>query len=737
MYRRILILFFVSIFLPAQSFNSWKNLTSQMNTSDVTTDQDYIWASTDGGAYRFDPADSTYEQFTLTEGMKSQNLTTVFVDNKRQIWFGSGEGIIDVYNSGTQSFSSILDLNKSDASLKSIIDFSESGDTILALSEIGLSLINTENLSFNDTYQNFSDIEDGTAFRSAEKIKGRIYICTSNGLVVQKPDAFNLYLPESWEIYLSGSSCMKILTFENNILVISGNKIVKFTENSTENFIVPTGNETFLDMVVQNGKLYILSSKSIYVYSNSTKTNIYTFSGRIPVRFFVDTQSVYTATNKGIIKINGDVEQVIMPNTPPGNTIFDIDTDSEGNVWCATGKDGGGKGVYKWDGKKWTVYNTSNTPEFHSNDFHRVNVAEDNTVFLSNWGKGLTVYSNGNFTTYDASNTDLEGEKNDSNFVVIDDVQKDDKGNTWILNEETGGLKNISVLTSDNTWYHYAAKSPLSSTNYLYVSRLAIDYNGTKWYRSRDGALGLYYFNDNGTLANLTDDTWGVITTSGGLNSNDISAVVVDQRGELWVGSTEGINILRDPSQFASSLTTVPFELRQLDNTAISAIEVDPLNQKWIGTSKGIFVYSSDGSKLLANYNTTNSPLPDNNIICIASDEKNGIIYFGTNYGISSLKTTSVKPAENFSEIYTYPNPYVIGKNSGQIVISGLIEESTVKVFSLTGKLIREIVSPGGSVALWDGTDENGDSVSSGVYLIIAYDAEATEVGTTKLLIIR
>ena len=66
-----------------------------------------------------------------------------------------------------------------------------------------------------------------------------------------------------------------------------------------------------------------------------------------------------------------------------------------------------------------------------------------------------------------------------------------------------------------------------------------------------------------------------------------------------------------------------------------------------------------------------------------------------------------------------------------------MIRDSDIKVLTISGKLVREFTTPGGRIANWDGRDETGNFVPSGVYLIVAYDKDGNNVSTAKVAILR
>ena len=87
--------------------------------------------------------------------------------------------------------------------------------------------------------------------------------------------------------------------------------------------------------------------------------------------------------------------------------------------------------------------------------------------------------------------------------------------------------------------------------------------------------------------------------------------------------------------------------------------------------------------------------------------------------------------------MFTYPSPFFIGNGNNELIIDGLIKDSDIKILTISGKLLKEFSSPGGRIASWDGKDQSGNYVSSGVYIIVAFDKDGNNVTTGKVAVIR
>jgi ligand-binding sensor domain-containing protein len=232
---------------------------------------------------------------------------------------------------------------------------------------------------------------------------------------------------------------------------------------------------------------------------------------------------------------------------------------------------------------------------------------------------------------------------------------------------------------------------------------------------------------------------------NGNLPSANIGASVFDRDGELWVGTANGLAVLYTPQ---NAFTGGNFEAQQLLVEAdgrvqavlagqdITAIAVDGGNRKWVGTATaGLFVLSPDGLTQLAHYRVGTSPLPGNRITGLALDIDQGYAYVATDYGLFSLRSASVEPSERFDGALLFPNPYR-PEFRGMWTVTGLVDESYVKVTTADGRRVAEGYASGGQF-VWDTMDAAGNLVPSGLYQFWINNPFGTQTAVVQGLLVR
>lgn len=733
-----LIIIYSSLISP-QQFTNWINYTDMKDVKSVFASGNTFVAASTGGGFGYNISDQSYQKFNKADGLTGIELTAVTKDQYGKIWFGSNSGVIDVYDPLTGSIKSIVDIANSDKANKSINQLYASGDTIYAATDFGISLLNAKSFVFIDTYFKFGSLPSNIKVKSITKTN-LIYASTEAGVAIQKPGTVNLSAPESWDVYPQlapglSNNANKIVFFEDKLVVASTRGISSFN-GSTWQALLPEFNVNVPDLFVKDNILYIITDNTLYSYSSGNLNTLFSSPAKLNSIAYTEFKGLLIASSAGVLV--KDEEEFYFPNGPAANQFPSMIIDPAGNFWSASGKNNAGKGIYKFDGTQWTTYNAQSYPVMINNDFISVYAAPDNTIYAGNWGQGFIRLKGNDMVRFDTNNTNMVGFPGSTSFLLIGGFGVDSRNNLWILNVEAADRNTLAMLTPDSTWYFFTIPAEQNRVLKLH-DNLVIDQYDTKWFSSDDeGRRGLFYFNELKTYDNPNDDRSGYINNQNGLNNSTVNSIVVDRRGDVWVGTGLGINIITNTSTVLSSSPQLRFSsVFSVRQQTINAIAVDPLNQKWVGTNQGLILLNSDGSRLLASFDTKNSPLLTDMITSITIDERSGRVFVGSEAGLTVFETPAVRPLEAFEELFIYPNPLLISDGSSFITIDGLVRDCNIKVLSVSGRLVSEFATPGGRVGYWDGRDLNGDLVNSGVYIIVAFDKDGNSVATGKVAVLR
>jgi len=89
----------------------------------------------------------------------------------------------------------------------------------------------------------------------------------------------------------------------------------------------------------------------------------------------------------------------------------------------------------------------------------------------------------------------------------------------------------------------------------------------------------------------------------------------------------------------------------------------------------------------------------------------------------------SVTPASNISDPKVAPNPLRPSKGAGytSMTFSNLPANVEVIIYSVSGVKIKKLTTDSSGIALWDGKNEDGESVASGVYFALIKNGSSTK----------
>jgi hypothetical protein len=161
------------------------------------------------------------------------------------------------------------------------------------------------------------------------------------------------------------------------------------------------------------------------------------------------------------------------------------------------------------------------------------------------------------------------------------------------------------------------------------------------------------------------------------------------------------------------------------------------MNNKWFGSeSDGVIILSSDNYSFVDIYNADTDPLLSNRILNITFNRESGEAYIATSEGLSKVQTPFRAFGQELGELQMGPCPFY--PDLGELLTLGaqsLVPGASVKIYTHTGILVRNLHFSEASLG-WDGRNEAGDLVGSGIYLVLVVTPEGESV-LGKLPVIR
>ncbi|HKI90095.1 MAG TPA: two-component regulator propeller domain-containing protein, partial [Draconibacterium sp.] len=366
-------------------------------------------------------------------------------------------------------------------------------------------------------------------------------------------------------------------------------------------------------------------------------------------------------------------------------------------------------------------------------------------IFVGSWGGGLLEFQGDQFLNrFTNHNSPLETalpQQPDEPYVRIGGLGFDSEGNLWITNSDVA--KNLVKRSPSGEWESFVLPEVASQRN---IGQMVVTQNDDKWIlvpRGHDA----YVVDKTGTQKKrlLVTSYFNNGENEFFTRMNDVYSIAEDNNGEIWIGTSKGVAVYNNPGRIWETdnlyASQPGLDLNDgiyhplLETETVTAIAVDGGNRKWLGTkSSGVYLISENGEKELKHFTQENSPLLSNTINTIAINQKNGEVFFGTNEGLISYMGDAIGGNDAYENVYVYPNP-VRETYDGPVTITGLIENTDIKITDISGNLVYKTISLGGQ-AIWDGKNLNGHRVSTGVYMVFCSNKDGSQTHIAKLLFI-
>jgi ligand-binding sensor domain-containing protein len=742
------LLFFVSGFSQGIPINFWRSHLSYNNGIYSQEVGNNIFVATQNGFYSIDKFDQSTQTYSKSDGF-SDVFASVFEYSPQSnaLFIGYRDGNIDILQNN--KITNVRDILLDNAEIN---DFYINGNLCYIAHTHGVSVYNINRKEVKESYIYILGKPDckQVSINSVTILNKEIFV--SSELGVQKADVDDTFLGDCnhWQ-NINLQSCRQLVTFAGKIWGAFDDGVLRYYDGT--NWVdFHNDIDAIKSLEVNHNKLVLARDKNIILVDENLAVQTVPSNGQNHV-VLDDAGSLWIAKNTySCIKMNpnSSVLTFILPNGPATSDAYRLHNDGK-TIWVATGglnETGGAlynnSGFFSYTDDTWTNYNASTVSNWFTfkdvMDF--ATSPQTGNQWIGSLDSGLIEFDTKKHEivkNYNAANSSLRNPNPLLTNPAVSGLDFDENGNLWVSNYRA--QRQLSVRTPDDKWYSFNLGSRKSITS-LVVDR----YNQVWTILPREG--GLYVFNYGKTIEDPFDgDAVKDLSTSsknGALPDNVVISIAEDKEGQIWIGTNNGVAVFAEPSL----LFTYPdFDEQQiwvengeesgylLTGQAVTCIAIDGGNRKWFGTRNGAYLTSPDGSQILKYVNSKNSPLISSDIKDIEVNGATGEVFFATDKGIVSYRSTATEGLDKHGDVYAFPNPVKPGYN-GPIAITGLVSDALVKITDITGKLVYETQAEGGQ-AVWNGKNFSGQDANSGVYMVFSTNSEGTETAVTKILIVR
>lgn len=790
-FKTFILVFSLSISCYSQEVSSlWQGHFSYNNIVDVVKGENKIYAAAENAVFEYNVLTSELNTISTVEGLSGEEITTIYYSDVYQyLLIGYETGLIEVYSETDESVLTVVDIIEKQnipPTNKRINHFYEDEGLIYISTDYGISVYSLDGLEFGDTYF-LGNGGSQITVNQVSILNNEIYAACLNSNGIKKADLNNPNLIDfmQWQTVIDGDY-YTMSTINNRVYSVRSNRALYQIDGASISvlFSLPL---LPLDAELTDSNLIFSTSNTVYVYNE----NIQLINSFQPTSDFntnftsavVLDEFIYIGTEDfGVLstQITDNSSYIdIKPNGPLFNSAYRVNTDSE-TVWVSYGDYSASinpdplrsRGLSYFKNEEWenipfdSVLGARNLSEISVNPFNF------NQVFISAVNDGILEINDFEPTVlYNQDNSGLESLFNPSVpstvSIRVTDSEFDTNGLLWSVTSRVDrALKSYDPNTGNWQGYSFSSLIENPLLDEIGFFEIEIDNNGTKWIGSYSN--GLLAYNENiatDPLRNISTEAQNILPFT------RFTALALDDRNQLWIGTTKGLRVLFNTSGFYDdpnpSLNQIiiledgiPKEL--LEGQSITDIEVDGSNNKWVATvDSGAFYFSSDGQNTIYHFTADNSPLPSNRINDIALDPNNGFVYIATTRGLMSFKAGGSKPEDTLENAFVYPNPVrpeynILGFtdlndiNKG-VKVSGLTDRVNIKITDIEGNLVAEAQSNvnqrssnanynfaiDGGTAIWNGKNLANSVVRSGVYLIMISDLDSFETKVLKVLIVR
>tara|TARA_B110000091_G_scaffold131750_1_gene141198 strand:+ start:22748 stop:25042 length:2295 start_codon:yes stop_codon:yes gene_type:complete len=753
------ILFYNLGFSQTDYSSSWEDFFSYNNVKDFLKVDTKLYALVDNAVFIYDEFRGETNKLSSVNGLSGETATSIYYsDTFERLVIGYENGLIEIVDqNGAITIAPDIS-NFSLSTERAILNITEFNNKLYLSTPFAIVVYDIENLVFGDTFfigNNSSEIR----INEIAILDDKIYAATENGIYSADINNPNLIDFNNWTKSTIAGPYISIQVFDNKIYTARYRVLYELSP-SLSLTTVESYPARVLKLKSSNTHLSITLRRFAYFFDTSMN-QVASIVSDIDSEVYFSLNAAYALDEKiylgtkefGILKTTfQDISTFdeIHPDGPLSNEVFSI-TAERGQLWVVYG---GYNLAYNILGKKlgYSHYiennwiNTQYSLDYPVKDLVSITMdpEHDNKAYISSWYDGILVVEDDQpIEIINSSNSGLEPLF--GSVVLVDGTAFDRQGNFWVTN---GYIDNKLKRRAPSGGWSSIDLSPIASNASGGLNELIIDKSNSVWIGSRRN--GAFVYNENGDRKRaLTTEP-----TKGSLPDPNVRTVISDKSNRIWIGTQKGMVVFYNASGLfeADIYDAEPIIIlddgipkKLLGDQPVNTISIDGADNKWFGTDGGGALQSNpNGRETLNIFNTSNSPLPSNNILKIKVDTSNGKVYFATAKGIVAFNSNVAAFGDTLDEVYAYPNP--AKRQHETITIDGrngehLPQGTNVKILDTAGYLVYETnVVEGqelqGGKVVWDKTNLAGTKVASGVYLVLLSNKDNTETSTTKIAII-
>ena len=347
--------------------------------------------------------------------------------------------------------------------------------------------------------------------------------------------------------------------------------------------------------------------------------------------------SIFSLKDKSVKNFQNETGN---PASLPGNDVFCIIKDANGNIWLGTNN---GLALYNAANESFITFRNNKNDKYATlcSRILSIRQLKDNRLWIASELNGIAILNlkQGMFLSPEELSIEYIQEGDDSRSLSNASARcifQDSFDNVWIGTWGGG----INFISSKPPLFTTLSYSPIpnneNSLNNKVASSLCMDRQGRVWIGTDGG--GINVFEGEKRIAIYRKE-------SGDIPSNFILASLQDSKGNLWFGSYQGgISYYDSRNKRFRSIS-----LMGQSNLDVRTIYEDAQHNIWVGYSGGIVVLNPLTMKIIQHYNTNNSELHSDFIRSIAQDEK-GRFWIGTFGDGLGIYTPDLQKIKTFTQ---------------------------------------------------------------------------------------